>query len=85
MSHRGLRKQIYIRQIDRLVVTCILRLLSSVSQFVANVTTEMTRGRRSAFALRKFIEQLPADPHAADSAGAGANLVELGVAQQTPG
>ena len=34
--------------------------------------------------LRSFLEQLPPDQHAADFAGAGTNLVELGVAQQTP-
>jgi hypothetical protein len=32
--------------------------------------------------LRHFLEQLPADQHATDFAGAGADLVELGVTQQ---
>jgi len=32
--------------------------------------------------LRRFVEQLPADQHAPDLAGAGADLVEFGVAQQ---
>jgi hypothetical protein len=35
--------------------------------------------------LRRFVEQLPADQHAADLAGAGADLVEFGVAQQAAG
>src|SRR5580704_12757628 len=35
--------------------------------------------------LVRFVEQLAADEHAADFAGAGADLVELGVAQQPPG
>src|SRR5208282_3946481 len=32
-----------------------------------------------------FLEDLAADQHAADLAGAGADFVELGVAQQPPG
>src|ERR1700692_819504 len=32
-----------------------------------------------------LVENLPPDQHAADFAGAGADLVELGVAQQAPG
>src|SRR5579862_3479158 len=35
--------------------------------------------------LTRLLENLPADQHAADFAGAGADLVELGVAQETPG
>src|SRR5688572_27399040 len=35
--------------------------------------------------LRRLLEQLPPDQHAADFAGAGADLVELGVAQQPAG
>src|SRR3546814_15101067 len=33
-------------------------------------------------ALLRLVEQLAADQHAADLAGAGADLVELGIAQQ---
>src|SRR5712664_4059977 len=33
----------------------------------------------------RFLEQLPADQHAPDFAGAGADLVQLGVAQQPAG
>ena len=39
----------------------------------------------AAAASRRLAEQLAADQHAADLAGAGADLVELGVAQQPPG
>src|SRR5213595_3871950 len=35
--------------------------------------------------LRRFFEQFPPDQHATDFAGAGADLVEFGVAQQPPG
>ena len=35
--------------------------------------------------LSRLVEQFAADQHAADLAGAGADLVELGVAQQAPG
>src|SRR5262249_11665135 len=38
-----------------------------------------------AASLRRLLEQLAADQHAADFAGAGADLVELGVAQQAAG
>src|SRR6201992_1290212 len=41
--------------------------------------------RSLASASGKFIEQLAPDQHAADFAGAGADLVELGVAQQAAG
>src|SRR5258708_16420219 len=34
---------------------------------------------------RRLLEQFTADQHAADFAGAGADLVEFGVAQQPPG
>src|SRR4051794_14761659 len=42
---------------------------------------------RSDFArpLRGFVEQLPPDQHAADFAGARADFIELGVAQQPAG
>src|SRR5882757_6251135 len=44
-------------------------------------------GRRAAPAfrqtLRRLVEQFPPDQHAADFAGAGSDLVELGVAQQS--
>src|SRR5262245_44820089 len=40
---------------------------------------------RGAAALGRLLEQLAADQHAADFAGAGADLVELGVAEQPPG
>src|SRR3954452_11057975 len=33
----------------------------------------------------RLLENLPADQHAADLAGAGADLIELGVAQQASG
>src|SRR5215831_4712330 len=36
-------------------------------------------------ASARLVEQLPADQHAPDLAGAGADLVELGVAQVAPG
>src|SRR6202023_1208326 len=42
-----------------------------------------TRGQPCA--SRRFLEQLPPDQHAADFAGAGADLVEFCVAQQPPG
>src|SRR4051812_37237624 len=35
--------------------------------------------------LSRLLEQFPADQHASNLAGAGADLVELGVAQQPPG
>ena len=41
--------------------------------------------RRFENELCRFLEQLPPDQHAPDFAGAGADLVELGVAQQPPG
>src|SRR3990170_4220657 len=47
---------------------------------------ERRRNRRAnSSPSRRFFEQLPSDQHAADFAGAGADLVELGVAQQPPG
>src|SRR5580704_3085355 len=36
-------------------------------------------------ASRRLVEDLPPDQHAADLARAGADLVELGVAQEAPG
>src|SRR6266496_4590077 len=46
-----------------------------------------THGKAIRFdrSLRGFLEQFPADQHAADLAGAGADLVKLGVTQQAPG
>src|SRR4051812_10984025 len=38
----------------------------------------------ASIALCGLFENLPADQHAADFAGAGADLVELGVAQEPP-
>src|ERR1700694_4690964 len=57
---------------------------SRTDAVAAGTSPAMTDTMVCAFALRRFLEQLPADQHAPDFAGAGADLVKLGIAQQPP-